>query len=172
MQMPIINVTVDSGTNWSAWAAVLLSGVLAVITLVYALDNRRMARILRAQYDNERLANRRSQAEQVSGWASDGAARTRLVKEIIIEVVNNSYEPIFDLSVTVCDINGEPVPSAGFARAVVAPGERIRSDPKSIDIRVRAFPQTGAMVEMDFLDARHVAWHRGPQEDLRENNPA
>jgi hypothetical protein len=167
---PIIKVTVDSGTNWSAWAAVFLSGVLAVITFFYAMDTRRMARIVQAQYDVDRASTRRSQAQQVSAWASDAGARTRLTKDIILEMVNHSGEPIYDMSMTVCDVNGDTVPGVAIARPVVAPGEHIRSEPTPIDVRARPFPRTGAMVELEFFDARRVAWHRGPTGELREGS--
>jgi hypothetical protein len=156
-------VVVEKGSDLVPWLTFGASIILALITLWYVILT---ARILKQSRLVEAARDRRlveSQASQIAAWVSSSAVEDRQVT-VETTLLNPTSQAVYDVEVTVVDMNGGLLSSGPHLVAVLGPGGRLTNE-----ALCRLPPHAGGSLRasLTFVDGQGLKWRRGEDGTLQ-----
>jgi cytoskeletal protein RodZ len=144
------------------WLSLGASAILALITLWYVILTSQMLKQSQAIEAARKKAQVEGQASQIAAWVSSSAVEDRQVT-VQTTLLNPTSQAVYDVEVSVVDMDGGALPSAPHSVAVLGPGDRLVNE-----TRCRLPPNAGGSLRtsLTFVDNRGIRWQRGEDGEL------
>lgn len=140
--------------------------VLAVLAAIYAgLQAKRVYLIERERDHRADEDRRRTQAVAISGWVTESGGHSAASEWPILEIMNASTLPVYDVVATVTGSDGIPLISEKFYS--IAPASSPLQRP--LVLHERATGAVPLLVSLTFRDASGLIWCRDSRGVISES---
>jgi hypothetical protein len=162
---PTHQIVIEKGSDLVPWLSFGASVILALITLWYVILTSRMLKQSQLVEATRKRQQVERQASQIAAWVSSSAVEDRQVI-VATTLFNPTSQAVYDVRVTIVDMNGGPLPSPPYSVAILGPGDRLVHE-----VRCRLPPNAGGSLRttLVFVDGQGLRWRRAEDGKLVED---
>lgn len=150
----------SGGASVSDWAIVVMTAVLAAITLYYAIQNRNMVAVMRVTRLDDADRHRRSDAARVAVWVEQLEFYSQREGRYVITARNGAAGPVHQMTVFLCGPSGESLGSAPWSVDVLPPGAEEQSPLTTFESKGGHLARHELRISATFTDGNGVRWTR------------
>jgi hypothetical protein len=160
--MKIASQAIVENSGLIPWLSLGSSVILALITLWYVILTSRILKQSREVEAARKEAAVADQASQIAAWVSFSAVEDRQVT-VRTTLLNPTSQAVYDVQVTVFDMDGGILPSPPHSVPVLGPGGSLVNE---IRCRLPANAGGSLRTSLTFVDNRGVQWRRSEDGGL------
>ena len=161
----------ENGAGASDWAIVLVTTVLVVVTIYYAIQNRRMVDEMKSARLDALERDRRREASRFSVWVESLEFYSEREGRYVLRAKNSGSGPIHRLRVSISSPAGEEL-GVPWSVAVLAPDVDLQSNSTSFLNRSGYLTVGDLQLSVSFVDGSGATWTRRPDGMLVEDKVA